>query len=152
MVESGRERTGAVVRDEGRDSARGGDIAVTSQSLPALCARSVGESMAEEGGARRGNRSEEHTSELQSPCNLVCRLLLEKINDELCTVWATYTAARRSRSARTLRARAGRRCRDVSFFLGGGDFRWRGGNFFFFLIVPAPPELPPLPHPAPLQI
>src|SRR5256885_9853590 len=30
-------------------------------------------------------RSEEHTSELQSPCNLVCRLLLEKkktYNDE----------------------------------------------------------------------
>src|SRR2546426_5330631 len=27
--------------------------------------------------AQRG-RSEEHTSELQSPCNLVCRLLLEK--------------------------------------------------------------------------
>src|SRR5256885_2296286 len=26
----------------------------------------------------RGRRSEEHTSELQSPCNLVCRLLLEK--------------------------------------------------------------------------
>src|SRR5688500_5304522 len=25
-----------------------------------------------------GKRSEEHTSELQSPCNLVCRLLLEK--------------------------------------------------------------------------
>src|SRR5256885_10250561 len=24
------------------------------------------------------HRSEEHTSELQSPCNLVCRLLLEK--------------------------------------------------------------------------
>src|SRR2546426_2667918 len=35
-------------------------------------------------GGRRGRggpvprRSEEHTSELQSPCNLVCRLLLEK--------------------------------------------------------------------------
>src|SRR2546426_3521583 len=28
-------------------------------------------------GVRR-ERSEEHTSELQSPCNLVCRLLLEK--------------------------------------------------------------------------
>src|SRR2546426_9213880 len=30
---------------------------------------------------RRGSRwarSEEHTSELQSPCNIVCRLLLEK--------------------------------------------------------------------------
>src|SRR5256885_10769094 len=26
----------------------------------------------------RRPRSEEHTSELQSPCNLVCRLLLEK--------------------------------------------------------------------------
>src|SRR3989454_3070606 len=28
--------------------------------------------------SRRQARSEEHTSELQSPCNLVCRLLLEK--------------------------------------------------------------------------
>src|SRR2546426_6790840 len=26
----------------------------------------------------KSRRSEEHTSELQSPCNLVCRLLLEK--------------------------------------------------------------------------
>src|SRR5256885_13224058 len=33
-----------------------------------------------------GNRSEEHTSELQSPCNLVCRLLLEKKNiPTICT-------------------------------------------------------------------
>src|SRR5256885_13244632 len=29
---------------------------------------------------RAETRSEEHTSELQSPCNLVCRLLLEKQN------------------------------------------------------------------------
>src|SRR5256885_16315116 len=29
-------------------------------------------------GQRPRGRSEEHTSELQSPCNLVCRLLLEK--------------------------------------------------------------------------
>src|SRR3989454_7153475 len=29
-----------------------------------------------------GMRSEEHTSELQSPCNLVCRLLLEKKNNK----------------------------------------------------------------------
>src|SRR5256885_9858539 len=28
----------------------------------------------------RAHRSEAHTSELQSPCNLVCRLLLEKTN------------------------------------------------------------------------
>src|SRR5256885_11006499 len=31
-----------------------------------------------EGMAAHDARSEEHTSELQSPCNLVCRLLLEK--------------------------------------------------------------------------
>src|SRR5256885_6186007 len=30
-------------------------------------------------------RSEEHTSELQSPCNLVCRLLLEKKKPTLST-------------------------------------------------------------------
>src|SRR5256885_3673304 len=30
------------------------------------------------GSTGRKRRSEEHTSELQSPCNLVCRLLLEK--------------------------------------------------------------------------
>src|SRR5205807_10155866 len=30
--------------------------------------------------ATAASRSEEHTSELQSPCNLVCRLLLEKKN------------------------------------------------------------------------
>src|SRR5256885_3491054 len=32
------------------------------------------------GGTGASPRSEEHTSELQSPCNLVCRLLLEKKN------------------------------------------------------------------------
>src|SRR5256885_6992376 len=32
----------------------------------------------ESGTGRSTGRSEEHTSELQSPCNLVCRLLLEK--------------------------------------------------------------------------
>src|SRR5256885_12316008 len=30
------------------------------------------------GGTQSLHRSEEHTSELQSPCNLVCRPLLEK--------------------------------------------------------------------------
>src|SRR3989454_3365260 len=33
-------------------------------------------------------RSEEHTSELQSPCNLVCRLLLEKKKED--QHWANY--------------------------------------------------------------
>src|SRR5256885_11172389 len=40
----------------------------------------AGEQPAPAGPHRPGGRerSEEHTSELQSPCNLVCRLLLEK--------------------------------------------------------------------------
>src|SRR5215467_15594590 len=32
------------------------------------------------------SRSEEHTSELQSPCNLVCRLLLEKKKKKSCRI------------------------------------------------------------------
>src|SRR5256885_10679005 len=39
-------------------------------------------------------RSEEHTSELQSPCNLVCRLLLEK---------KKYNCARRLSESRACR-------------------------------------------------
>src|SRR5256885_9982973 len=34
-------------------------------------------------GEKFRSRSEEHTSELQSPCNLVCRLLLEKKNENI---------------------------------------------------------------------
>src|SRR5256885_7218393 len=48
---------------------RAGDRAVENIGDPA------GE---QDGEQRRRGRSEEHTSELQSPCNLVCRLLLEK--------------------------------------------------------------------------
>src|SRR5256885_5540661 len=47
-------------RRPGEDRARGADLG----DVVARCA-----------GVQR---SEEHTSELQSPCNLVCRLLLEK--------------------------------------------------------------------------
>src|SRR5256885_12636591 len=35
-------------------------------------------------------RSEEHTSELQSPCNLVCRLLLEKKKKTTITCSVSY--------------------------------------------------------------
>src|SRR2546426_7575693 len=40
------------------------------------------------------HRSEEHTSELQSPCNLVCRLLLEKKKNRAevsRAAWGTYS-------------------------------------------------------------
>src|SRR2546430_7251283 len=40
-------------------------------------------------------RSEEHTSELQSQSNLVCRLLLEKKNS---TAWITSSSSRRHRA------------------------------------------------------
>src|SRR5256885_12248360 len=42
--------------------------------------------------ARQDARSEEHTSELQSPCNLVCRLLLEK---KKMTMYAISNVVRR---------------------------------------------------------
>src|SRR2546426_2065937 len=38
----------------------------------------IEQAAAREGREPAAERSEEHTSELQSPCNLVCRLLLEK--------------------------------------------------------------------------
>src|SRR2546426_8573923 len=51
-------------------------------SLPAprlaLGMRMEREARGDVAGERELRRSEEHTSELQSPCNLVCRLLLEK--------------------------------------------------------------------------
>src|ERR1039457_5761749 len=57
---------------------------------------------------RSRTRSEEHTSELQSPCNLVCRLLLEKKNKKRHTPmrqWPDATAPPAAESARHLRAR-----------------------------------------------
>src|SRR5256885_8699452 len=38
-------------------------------------------------------RSEEHTSELQSPCNLVCRLLLEKKKKDSGQVYTAFLNA-----------------------------------------------------------
>src|SRR2546426_5263036 len=40
---------------------------------------------------REVQRSEEHTSELQSPCNLVCRLLLEKKKHTISDTTTTET-------------------------------------------------------------
>src|SRR5256885_12888427 len=42
-----------------------------SRCIPCCCASATGRR------SRSATRSEEHTSELQLPCNLVCRLLLE---------------------------------------------------------------------------
>src|SRR5256885_8746235 len=64
-----RSRTGAADSDLiffGADTAK-----VVNDSLGALRLK-IGQDL------KLVERSEEHTSELQSPCNLVCRLLLEK--------------------------------------------------------------------------
>src|SRR5256885_8326767 len=53
---------------------RGRSLAVLLLGGPVLL--DLVQDAVEEG--RQVSRSEEHTSELQSPCNLVCRLLLEK--------------------------------------------------------------------------
>src|ERR1039457_750980 len=93
-------------------------------------------------------RSEEHTSELQSPCNLVCRLLLEKthsIHSGRVPVRSAQPATRRdavpraprlsATSAREGRARVVPRQFCITVF------------FFFFQWSP-PPHSPSSPHPA----
>src|SRR5690606_41948912 len=64
-----------LVRDRVRDLAERGDQAVAAGD-PAV--HEVGAAGHQEYQAGRDPRSEEHTSELQSRENLVCRLLLEK--------------------------------------------------------------------------
>src|SRR5205807_5365000 len=63
-----------------------GDAADLRRALGGRLVEDVGDHDSIAGGAQRldnrapdpaSPRSEEHTSELQSPCNLVCRLLLE---------------------------------------------------------------------------
>src|SRR2546426_3162527 len=56
-------------------------ILLSTTTIPLMCLAAVIEERrqaSEALAARLRLRSEEHTSELQSPCNLVCRLLLEK--------------------------------------------------------------------------
>src|SRR2546426_8981981 len=69
-----------VGRRHGPDRAQGG------RARPLCVSRAPGLRPSRDPGRREGavasggrvRRSEEHTPELQSPCNLVCRLLLEK--------------------------------------------------------------------------
>src|SRR6202453_3996353 len=100
------------------------------------------------GSAARGDpagcRSEEHTSELQSPQNLVCRLLLEKKK-----ITMQYVDAGKDRGWAQTRTRRGRAhpaaapLRQISAHavLQVID----SGLFFFFLSFRRPPEVPPLP-------
>src|SRR5205807_10635951 len=66
---------GLLVRRGGGHVAGRHGLGADERAARAGRAGTVGDQLDESGGAAR---SEEHTSELQSPCNLVCRLLLEK--------------------------------------------------------------------------
>src|ERR1022692_887978 len=89
----------------------------------------------------RTSRSEEHTSELQSPCNLVCRLLLEKKKKtKNSKLDHTYTISTRSdHSSRT-----------VSQVALVSAWNWFSACtlfyivlfcfFFFFLMIRRPPR------------
>src|ERR1022692_3039451 len=96
-------------------------------------------------------RSEEHTSELQSPCNLVCRLLLEKTKNttpERPTPTPLATAPNRrvvSRQPRAEEPTPAIAPQAVGVPFGSGFV------FFFFLMIRAPPEIPLFPHPAPFR-
>src|SRR5688500_19318131 len=58
-----------------RSETLGSDSSVAASPRPRLPASHIS---VEKAADVAGLRSEEHTSELQSPCNLVCRILLEK--------------------------------------------------------------------------
>src|ERR1039457_196629 len=81
------------------------------------------------------HRSEEHTSELQSPCNLVCRLLLEK-------EYTRWPAPRRRAPARPLGAppRSPR-----------GPERFCIAHLIFFLNKPGASGLSPFPQRHPVR-
>src|SRR5256885_5310368 len=55
-----------------------GELALEIGVARRVAARFPAQHLQHLGGELARVRSEEHTSELQSPCNLVCRLLLEK--------------------------------------------------------------------------
>src|SRR5256885_9335675 len=57
---------------------KGSGIRISQDKNPTPGAREVAKGAFVNGNDLSYLRSEEHTSELQSPCNLVCRLLLEK--------------------------------------------------------------------------
>src|ERR1039457_7138952 len=92
-------------------------------------------------------RSEEHTSELQSPCNLVCRLLLEKKNQNI--AYTNTPAATRPRaSGRPPRTRTARRAplqrrrHELPRAHPPGQL-----VLFFFLMVRRPPISTLFPYP-----
>src|SRR4030066_363775 len=125
---------------------------VCSSDLTVLNGLALGQALEAKGrSARVMSRSEEHTSELQSHLNLVCRLLLEK-KDQIAGNLDIHRRASRpllvacgappaSPSARVSVARTALGARHIAAHLS-----------CFFFKHPAPPELLPFspPPPSPL--
>src|ERR1022692_4245111 len=86
-------------------------------------------------------RSEEHTSELQSPCNLVCRLLLEKKKKKYIT-GGFFGRVASGDSSGTRARRAGRQSPVAAQLLAAvPSLRSRSPFcFFFFLMIRRPPR------------
>src|SRR6516162_6286431 len=91
------------------------------------------------GGRPSTWRSEEHTSELQSPCNLVCRLLLEKKNKVAEPFQLVEIVERQADRDR----QRGRIAPSLLPHLAEGWQVFPGiatlGFLFFFLMIPRPP-------------
>src|SRR3972149_2948079 len=84
-------------------------------------------------------RSEEHTSELQSQSNLVCRLLLEKKNRKTVIFAVGGTAARRPVQRPARRRCSG--CRRACFWSSARSSLTLGAlSSFFFLMIRRPPR------------
>src|SRR3954465_11379580 len=98
-------------------------------------------------GGRRIIRSEEHTSELQSHDNLVCRLLLEK-KKETAAGAPKYKKTRSSASHKTAAAPA-ESCRWCVYGRGCTWYLLLFFLFFFFFRCTAPPRPPTLLPPPP---
>src|SRR5256885_9987746 len=74
-------------------------LGLRARQNAAVQGRSQGQACADPAGELR---SEEHTSELQSPCNLVCRLLLEKKKNKHILVYPTNPTSKGWRASTML--------------------------------------------------
>src|SRR6201998_3548778 len=97
-------------------------------------------------------RSEEHTSELQSPVHLVCRLLLEKKMNPVPRRPMACPPATTSRSTRCATRVQGAAREGDEAAAGLPVAAFYRLDVAFFLKHRPPPGFPLLPHPAPLRL
>src|SRR3954463_6638700 len=91
-------------------------------------------------------RSEEHTSELQSHDNLVCRLLLEKKKKKNKKEYIAITAHRNTCTRRTDTLCVSRSLYFVLYYCIGMVFFFFLFFCFFFLMTAPPPKSPFFPQ------